>query len=284
MLVKVKIITDSTCDLPLELLKELDVDFVSLGVTIRGTTYKDMLEIDPSKLFKLVSENKEMPKTSAVTPLVFEDIFSKYVSDGYEVVYIGIGSYLSSTYVNAYAAAQQFEGKVQIIDSKNLSSAIGLQILKLVELRDEGKNAKEMKKELEHITPRVECSFAVDTMDYLHKGGRCSGITFFAGKLLRIHPVIKMTDGRLKVHKTPRGKMFKALDIMIDEFKTQYLMGNVDLGKVMITHACTEEYSKYIFDKLSEFMDPKAILITVAGCVISSHCGPNCIGILYIKK
>lgn len=284
MLVKVKIITDSTCDLPLNLLKELDVDFVSLKVIVGENTYQDMVEIDPLKLFSLVEETDEMPKTSAVTPLEFEEVFSSYVKDGYEVVYIGLGSDLSSTYLNAYSVAQKYGGKVQVIDSKNLSSAIGLQILKLVELRDRGYSAKEMKKALEDITPKVECSFAVDTMEYLHKGGRCSGITYFAGKILRIHPVIRMTEGRLKVYKTPRGKMYKALDIMIDDFKTQYLMGNVDLGKVMITHACTEKYSKYIFDRLSEFMDKKAILITTAGCVISSHCGPNCIGILYIKK
>lgn len=284
MIVKVKIITDSTCDLSLELLKELDVDFVPLKVIIGENTYRDMEEITPLKLFDLVKETDEMPKTSAVTPLEFETVFSKYVDSGYEVVYIGIGSDLSSTYLNAYSAAQKYDGKVQVIDSKNLSSAIGLQILKLVELRDKGCSAKEMKKALEDITPRVECSFAVDTMEYLHKGGRCSGITYFAGRLLRIHPVIRMNEGRLKVYKTPRGKMYKALDIMIEDFKTQYLMGNVDLGKVMITHACTDKYATYIFDKLSEFMDKKAILTTIAGCVISSHCGPNCIGILYIKK
>lgn len=281
---KVKIITDSTCDLPKTLLDELDIEVIPLFVTLNGVTYKDMLEIEPSKMFKLIEECKELPKTSAIMPIDFINTFKKYVELGQEVIYLGLGSDLSSTYFNAYNAAQEFEGKVQIVDSKNLSSAIGLQLLKLVELRDKGMSAKEMKKEIEHIVFKTECSFAVDTMQYLHKGGRCSGITYFAGKLLRIHPIIKMKDGRLKVHKTPRGKMFKALDVMIEEFKDQYFAGNVDLGKVMITHACTEEYCKYIYDKLVEFLDPSVIITTTAGCVISSHCGPKCIGILYIRK
>ncbi len=281
---KIKIITDSTCDLPLELLKELDIEVLPLLVSIGGNTYQDLIEITPNKLFELVNETKETPKTSAISPLVFYTTFAKYVDQGYDVVYIGIGADLSSSYASAYTSANEFEGHVLVLDSKNLSSAIGLQLLKLVEYRDSNKSLSEIEQLMKQITPNVECSFALETMNYLHKGGRCSSLKYYFGKLLRIHPIIRMNEGKLKVHKTPRGKMIKALDEMIEEFKEQYVIGNIDLGKVMITHACTNEYASYIYQKLAEFMDPTAIIVTIAGCVISSHCGPNCIGILYIKK
>lgn len=280
----VKIITDSTCDLPLDLLAKNDVEMVPLNVTIGGETYRDCLDITTPKLFELVAERKELPKTSAVAPDVLMKVFKKYVELGYDVVFMGIGSKLSSTYSSAMIVSQEFENRVFVLDSMNLSSAIGLQVLKMIDFRNAGLSAAEIAEKMKKITPKTQCSFAIKTMDYLYKGGRCSGIKYFFGKILKICPIIKMKDCVLNVHKTPRGRFENALDIMIKEFKEAYDAGKVDLGTVTITHACSDEYCEYIVQKLSEFMDPKYLLPTYAGCVISSHCGPKCIGILYIEK
>lgn len=280
----VKIITDSTCDLPLELLKKHDVEMVPLNVTIGGKTYLDCIDISTPKLFELVGQYKELPKTSGVSPEVFLAAFKKYVDLGYDVIYMGIGSKLSSTLSSAHLAAQEFDGRVFTLDSMNLSSAIGLQVLKMVEFKNAGMSALEIVEKMKEVTPKTQCSFAIKTMDYLYKGGRCSGIKYFFGKMLRICPIIKMKECVLNVHKTPRGKFENACDIMIKEFKEAYDAGKVDLGTVTITHACSDEYCEYIVNKLSEFIDPKYLLPTYAGCVISSHCGPKCIGILYIEK
>lgn len=280
----VKIITDSTCDLSLETLKKLDIDFLPLNVIIGGVTYRDCVDITPEKLFKLVEEHDELPKTSAISPAKCYETFKHYVDLGFDVIFMGLDSKISSTYQSAVSASQEFDGRVHVIDSVNLSSAIGLQLLKMAHFRDEGLSADQIVEKMKEITPKVQCSFALKTMNYLYKGGRCSGLTFFIGRILHLHPIIRMEEGTLKVHKTPRGKTIKALDIMIKEFKEAYDANNVDLGTVMITHACTQEYADYIYGKLSEFMDPKHIMVTVAGCVISSHCGPGCIGILYIEK
>ncbi len=280
----VKIITDSTCDLPLELLAKNDVEMLPLNVTIGGNTYRDIIDIVPSQLFEMAEKFKELPKTSAITPKTFMEEFKKFVDLGFDIIFMGIGSKLSSTYSSASIVAKEFNGRVFVIDSMNLSSAIGLQVLKLIEFRNAGLSASEIVEKMKDITPKTQCSFAIKTMDYLYKGGRCSGIKYFFGKILRICPIIKMKDCVLNVHKTPRGRFENALDIMIAEFKEAYLAGKVDLGTVTITHACSDEYCEYIVKKLSEFIDPKYLLPTYAGCVISSHCGPKCIGILYIEK
>lgn len=280
----VKLVTDSTCDLPLDLLKKHDVEMLPLHVSIGGVTYRDCYDITTPKLFELVEKHNELPKTSAISPAKFADVFKQYTELGYDVIYIGIGSKLSSAYASALVAAKDYPDRVYVLDSMNLSSAIGLQVLKMIEFRDAGMSAIEITKKMETITPKVQCSFAIKTMDYLYKGGRCSGMKYFFGRVLRLFPIIKMKECVLNVHKTPRGRFEKALDIMIKEFKEKYDAGLVDLGIVTITHACSDEYCEYIVKKLSEFIDPKYLLPTYAGCVISSHCGPKCIGILYIEK
>lgn len=280
----VKIITDSTCDLSLETLKQLDIEMLPLNVIIGGETYKDCIDLNTKKLFELVEEKKELPKTSAISIGDFFEVFKKYVDEGFDIIFMGIDSKISSTFATALSVSKEFPDRVYALDSVNLSSAIGLQLLKMAKMRDNGLSAKEIVDKILEITPKVQCSFVIKTMDYLYKGGRCSGMKYFAGKILHIHPIIRMENGELIVHRTPRGKMYKALDVMINEFKAVYEAGNVDLDHVMITHACADEYCEYVFNRLSEFMDSSIIMCTTAGCVIGAHCGPGTIGILYISK
>lgn len=281
---KVKIITDSTADLSKELIKELDIEVLPLGVNFGDDFYKDGVDIDTKTLYELVEKNGELPKTSAISPGAFILEFEKWINEGYDVIYLGIGSTISGTFQSAMVAKSEFsDDNVFLVDSKNLSSGIALLVLKAVKFRDEGLSAKEIKERLEKLVPLVRSQFAIKVLDYLHKGGRASGTQALVGKVLRIRPIIKVNDGVLDVYKKPMGTMIKACDIMLNDFLDLVKMGKVDLENVMITHSFAEKQSIY----MQEFLKTNNILvenlyISEAGCVISSHCGSGTIGILYI--
>ncbi len=281
----VKIFTDSTCDLNAAEIKKYDIQVVPLNVVFKDKTYFDGVDITSKQLYQIVEELDELPKTSAVAPGIFIKEFKKFIDQGFDIFYVGISSKLSGTYLAAAIAAKEFApGRVIINDSLNLSSSIGLQLLKAAQLKEKGLSAVEIGKEIDDVAKRVKCSFAVNKLDYLYKGGRCSGTKYFFGRLLHAHPIIKVIDGGMIVYKTPRGNMVKALNIMIEDFTLDLNEGKVDLDTVMITHSCADESAAYIKEKLSEIIDHKHIMVTDAGCVISSHCGEKTIGILYITK
>jgi len=280
---KVKIITDSTCDLNPETIKALDIEVVPLMVLLGEKEYRDGVDIKLEQLYEYVTKTKQLPRTSAVSPGAFGVIFKKYIDEGYDIFLTGIGSALSGTLQAARLAACDFpEDRIRIVDSMNLSSASGLLTMKACKLRDEGKSLKQIADAIEALVPKVYCSFAVDTLDYLYKGGRCNGASYFIGTFLRAHPIIKVTKGRLDVYKTPKGKKIKALNELVDDFKSH--LPGIDMDHVMITHSIAPEDLEYLVKELSKLVDPKIIMPTRAGCVISSHCGPNTIGILYICK
>lgn len=279
---KIKIIADSTCDLNPETTRALDVEIIPLIVIFGDKEYRDGEDITLEQLYANVSELKMLPRTAAIAPAVFIEHFKKYIDQDYDILVTGIGSTLSGTYQAAQIAATEFpQGRIRIVDSLNLSSSSGLLVMKACKLRDEGKGLEEIAKELERLVPKVYCSFAVETLEYLYKGGRCSRTKFYVGTLLRAHPIIKVTDGKLDVYKTPKGKMVKALDELIEDFKK--FLPNVDRDHIMITHSIAPEGEKYLYAELSKLVDPKCLMVTRAGCVIASHCGPNTIGILFIR-
>lgn len=280
---KVKIIVDSTIDLNPEYIEQNNIHVVGLGVNFEHEEFIDGVNITTNELFEKVAKNKKLPKTSAASLPVLIDVFQKYIDEGYDVFYTGISSKMSSSHNVACLAAQQFdEGRVIVYDSYNLSTGIGLQVIEAVKLANEGKSALEIKEELEKIKLNVRSQFMVETLDYLHKGGRCSSVSYFFGRSLGIKPIIRVKDGTMSVYKKAIGKPIKALNILLDIFKKD--LSNVRLGTVMITSTYAPEHEKYLYEELSKIIDPKHIMITHAGCVISSHCGPKTIGILYILK
>lgn len=282
---KIKFIVDSTVDISLEELKELDVDVLPLHVTIGNESYDDLLTLNTTKLFELIKKNGVMPKTGAVTPFIFEEIFRKYVEQGFDVIYVGLGSQLSSTYNNAVTAKEAIGHNVYVVDSNNLSSSTALILMKMIKWSKEGKEAKDIVEDIKEIVPKVRCSFALNTMKYLYMGGRCKAISYYAGKILHIHPIISVVDGGMKVSKLPRGNMIKAINLLVEDFKEDYVNGNVDLDRIMITHCLNPDMRDYILTKMREFMpDMRMVKSSESGCVISSHCGEECIGILYISK
>ena len=281
---KVKIIVDSTADLTPEYIKENDIVVLPLGVTFGEEYYRDGVDITTEELYARVAKEGMLPKTNAISIGAAIELFKKYVDEGYDVFYTGISSKMSSSYNNTCIAAQEFdEGRVVVYDSYNLSTGIGLQILKAVKLRDEGKSAIEIKEYLEtKIKNNVRAQFLIEQMDYLHKGGRCSSLVHFLANSFRIKPIIRVKDGSMSVYKKPIGKLLNACNTLIDVFKKD--MNNIDPDCVMITSSSAPVAEKYIYEKVAELIDPSKIMITHAGCVISSHCGPGTIGILYILK
>ena len=277
----IHIITDSTNDLDLQTIKERNIEVLPLFVNFSDASYQDGVDITTPELYKLVKEKNELPKTAAIPQQTFVDVFTKYIDAGDEVIFTGISKQMSRTYENAVLAAREVnEDKIFIVDSMNLSTGIGLLVLKACKYRDEGKTAKEIAELLERDNKRVLSQFAIERMDYLYKGGRCSGMAKIFGTLLKIKPIIAVRDGKMHVAKKPHGKMKVALDVMIDQLKGD--LSRLDRDVVLITHSLAFEYCDYIKAQISKFLGDTPILSTVAGCVISSHCGQGTIGILYM--
>lgn len=280
---KIKIITEYTADLSPEIYEQLDIDPIPLYLTIAGKTYKDHIDITSRELYHLVDEYKELPRTSAANPNVFYTRFNKWLELGYQVLYLGIGSGFSATYQTARLVASEYApDQVRVIDSKNLSSGIGLLVLKAARYRDQGDDLETIARKVERLVPLVRTQFAVNTLNYLHKGGRCSGTARIIGTLLKIKPIIRVVDGQMMVAKKPRGKFQAALQVLLNYLEND--KDNLDPEFIMITHSEADEDAVYLREKIAEMIQVENILETKASAVISAHCGPRTIGILYILK
>ena len=280
---KVKIITDSTNDLSKEIIEKLDIHVCPLSVNFSNQSYLDGVEIKVEDLYKKVEELDELPKTSAYPIPMFEDVFQRYIDEGYDIIYMGISKQMSRTFENAYMAAQEVNPeRIFIVDSMNLSTGIGLLLLKACKYRDQGLSASEIADKLNIDNKRVLSQFAIEKMDYLHKGGRCSSVAKIFGTLLKIKPIIAVRDGKMHVMKKPLGKMKVALDQMIKQIIAD--KDRLDTDHIMITHSLAYDYCDYIYTNLKKEFPDIDIICTVAGCVISSPCGKGTIGILYMIK
>ena len=279
----VMIVTDSTADLSRELLDKLNILSIPLYVRFNDELYKDGIDIDTPKLYQNVLETNTLPKTAAPSPGDFMDVFSPLIEKDYDILYIGIGSSISGTIQSATVAKLEFpDERIRIIDSKNLSSGIALLVLKAKDLRDQGLALDEIYTRVLALVPRVRSQFAIQTLDYLYKGGRATGLQALMGSMLRIKPIIKVVDGKLGVYKKAMGKMSRALDMMLEDCFN--LGDRLDLDYIMITHSLADKHARFMIEKVREVLNPKQIIESHAGCVISSHCGEGTIGILYIEK
>ena len=286
---KVIVITDSTCDLSPEILKQRNIEFLPLKVCFNATEYRDVLDINPTQLFEKVEQLNALPKSAAATINEFIDVFEKHLEDKEnEIIYIGIGSKLSSSYQNAFIAINSLDddkaSRVHLIDSANLSTGIGLQVLKICDLRDQGLSASEIADKIKNITPCVRAQFSVKDLTFLHKGGRCSGTIKFFGTMLRIRPILRVIDGSIILSEKIFGKYEKALDAQIKDLCDN--IDKIDTDYLFITHTIGDGEKDYILNTIpQEIKDKfKNIIVTDAGCVISTHCGKNTIGVIYLSK
>ncbi len=277
----VHILTDSVSDLGMELPQKFGIGIIPLSVFINGHTFIDGGNLTSEMLYEEVGKSGELPKTAAPSVAEFVNFFSSYPGD---ILFISIGSNLSATNQNAILAAEALPGRnIKIIDSKNLSSGIGLLVLAAAEKRNQGAGLDEIYDYIMSLIPRVNSSFIIDTLEYLHKGGRCSAMESLMGSILSIHPVIEVRqDGTLGVRQKLRGSGTKVMDAMIETFRQD--LNKIDLHRVFITHSGGGIDPLYIKQKLEESAEIEEICITQAGATVSSHCGPKTIGILYIMK
>ncbi|MBN1303747.1 MAG: DegV family protein [Anaerolineales bacterium] len=276
----VTIITDSTSDLG-KVAEQRKIAVVPLSVNIAGRSYKDGVDIHAQQIFDLVSEFGELPSTAAPSAGDFERAFRLA---GDDCIYIGISTRISASVQNALVAAKNFpEGKVRVIDSRNLSTGAGILALRAADLRDEGLDAVEIEKRILLDVPKGFSSFVIDTMEYLHKGGRCSALQAFMGSMLKIRPVIGIDkDGAMYVKEKARGTRRKALQILVDEFKDNLEI--LDARRVSIPHTGCLEDAEWIRTEIERLASPDEILLAQTGAVVCSHGGPNTIGLLYFSK
>lgn len=280
---KVLIMTDSTADLSHDFLEKHNIVSLPLYVSFGENLYRDGIDLTTEELYKKVEETNMLPKTSAVSPGDFIKAFDKYIKLGYDIIYIGLGSKISATNQSANIAKMEFdENRIQIVDSKNLSSGIALLVLKAKDLRDMGKNIFEIKEEIEKLVPKVRSQFSIKTLDYLYKGGRLSALGKLFGTVLRIKPIIQVKNGEMIVFRKSVGSFSRAVDSMLTDYEN--MIDNIDMDYVMITHSLSDKQSKRMHDKVLSISKPNNLLESYAGCVISSHCGAGTIGILYILK
>lgn len=279
----VKIISDSTCDLSEELLQKYNISVIPLSVNFGEEFAKDGIDATPQRIYDYVANTGSLPKTSACNTFEYENEFMHWKELGYEIVHISLGSKFSSCYQNAVMAAHDIDG-VYVIDSANLSTGQGLLVVRAAEMAQKGVPAEEIYNECLALVPKVETSFIISHLDYLYKGGRCSAVSVFGANLLNIKPCIEVLDGEMSPQKKYRGSAQKVLL----HYVTDRLSGrtDIDFDRIFITHT---EYSPEAVDavrnKIQELQpDFKEILETTAGSTVTTHCGPECLGILFIRK
>ena len=280
----VKIISDSTCDLSKELIEKYDIEILPLHIMLGEEEYEDGKSITPDEIYKWSDEHKTTPKTSAAGITQVVDAYRPYLEQGREIVSFSISSEMSTTNNVMRMAALELEAEEQIfvIDSANLSTGIGLLVIEAAIMAQEGKNGAQIVARMEELKPLVRASFVVDTLTYLYRGGRCSGLAAMAGGMLKLHPKIVVENGKMKPEEKFRGKIAKVIMDYVRSMETD--LKNAKKDRVFITHSgCDETIISEVKAYLEDMNHFDEILVTRAGCVISSHCGPGTLGVLFIK-
>ncbi len=281
----IRIIADSTCDLSKELIEKYGITILPLHIILGDEEYLDGVTITPDEIYKWSDANNTTPKTSAAGIDETIKALKSVLDAGDEVVMFSIASGMSTT-INVFRMAVQeldAEEKVRVIDSANLSTGIGLQVIEAACMAKEGKSLDEIVAAIEEIRPRVRASFVVDILTYLHRGGRCSGLAALAGGMLKLHPKIVVKDGVMGPDKKYRGKINSAIMNYAQDMEDDLLKAKKD--RVFITHSgCDKEAVDSVRAYLESLNVFDEILETRAGGVISSHCGPGTLGVLFIEN
>lgn len=278
----IRLTADSTCDLG-EYVRTRDIAIKPLTVILGGTPYSDGVDIVPQDIFKYFAETGQLPKTAAPSIADYEDFFRPFVEAGEEVVHFSISAKASSANSYAAEAAKSFGGKVTVVDSKGLSTGQGLAIMLAADLRDKGASAAEIVEKVDSVKLKINTSFVPDRLDYLYKGGRCSKMALYGANLLKIHPLIEMKDGQLVAGKKYRGSMEKCIAQYVSDLAVKY--PEYDRTRCFITHSCADEsVIEVARSKVKELFSFDEVLETVAGSVITGHCGRNTLGVLFIAK
>lgn len=280
---RIKITSDSTCDLSPAIVAQYNIGIVPLTVIKDGQEFKDNVTITPAEIFAHVAGGGALCSTTAVSIGEYQDFFAPLAAEYDGVLHINISAEFSSTYQNACLAASEFDNVVAV-DSRNLSTGQGLVVLKACKLAETAESLEQLKAELEAFTEKVEASFVVDKLEYLVKGGRCSSAAALGANLLNLKPCIDVKDGKMGVSKKYRGKYDKCLVSYVKE----RLEGREDLDTSMPIFITQTKVSDECYDAVREAVTAQGLFDTVyetvAGCTVSCHCGPGTLGILFVRK
>lgn len=284
---KIIISCDSTADLSPELLELFDIRMVPLSIVKEDQTLRDGVDIHQQDIFAYKEQTGNLLKTCAPNLAECENTLKGYkeeFGDDCAIIHFDISSDMSSTYANYVNAADDLSD-VYIVDSRNLSTGIGLLVLRAAELRDKGLSAKEIFDEICALRERVDATFVIDTLEYLHKGGRCSAVAMLGANLLKLKPQIEVRDGTMGVAKKYRGKIGDCFLNYVKDMLTD--VDSIETDRIFVTHTVEEDKMDMVdavVKLVKELVPFKEVLVTRAGCSISVHCGPNTLGILFIRK
>ncbi|MGN0475378.1 MAG: DegV family protein [Acutalibacteraceae bacterium] len=279
---KIKIIADSTCDLSTEIKEKYDIEVHPFIVNLGDKSFRDGVDIKTNDILNYYKSTGKLSKTAAASPAEYEELFKKWTEAGYDILFFTISSGFSAAYNNACIAAEGMNN-VYVIESANLSTGILLEIMAAGDMIASGMGAQEIAAAIAEIVPKVRASFVIDTLEFLWKGGRCSGVAALGANLLKLKPCIEVVDGKMSVGKKYRGN--------IDKVVPQYIKDRLDASprvvkrRAFITH--TFDDMKVVNDAVNQVKATgkfDEVLVTKAGCTIYTHCGPNTLGVLFIDE
>ena len=277
-----KILSDSTCDLSQDILEQFNIGLIPLTVIKNNEQFKDGVTITPAEIFAHVAAGGDLCSTSANSVGEYTEEFAKYAKDYDGVLHINIGSGFSSCYQNACIAAEEFDN-VKVVDSMNLSTGQGLVVLEACRLSKECATLEELREKVQAITEKVEASFLIDKLNYLAKGGRCSAVAALGANLLNLKPCIDVKNGKMGVSKKYRGKYHKCLADYVKERLAERDDIRRDVLFVTKTSVTDDEYAA-VMEAVKEYGHFETVYETNAGCTVSCHCGPETLGVLFVRK
>ena len=276
------ITSDSTTDLSTELRERYNISLIPLIINLDDKAYRDGIDINPDGIYEHHDKTGKLPKTAAPNVEDYINFFKQFTDAGKKIIHFTISSDMSSSYNNARIAAEEV-GNVFVIDTMNLSTGGGLLVLAAADMLNSGLSAEETVEKTKALVPCVDASFVIDSLEYLYKGGRCSALAMLGANLLKLKPCIQVKNGKMDVAKKYRGKYSEVLKEYISERTADY--SDIILDRVFITHAgCDPELVDEIVEQVKAAAPFKEVFMTRAGCTVSSHCGANTLGILFIRK
>lgn len=280
---RIKIISDSTSDLPKDLVEKYSIEIVPLSIVKDDVPYRDGIEIQPDDIFKHVDSGKGICHTVAVNVAEYQEVFARYADTYDAVIHLNISSGFSSCNQNANIAASEF-GNVYVVDTRNLSSGSGHLVLDAAIMAQSGMDAKEIVDKVNDLATKVEASFVIDSLLYLWKGGRCSGVAALGANVLKLKPCIEVVDGKMEVGRKYRGNF----DKVILQYVKDQLAGrdDIDYKRIFITHptGVPQSVVESVIEAVKAYGNFEEIIESYAGCTISNHCGPVCLGVLFYRK
>lgn len=282
---KIILSADSSCDLGPALLSEHQVHLFPFTVLLDGNAYSDGIDITPDDIYHTWWNKKVLPTTAAVNENQYDSHFRQWTEQGYAVIHISLASALSSAYQNACLAAQSLPN-VYVIDSCSLSTGSGLLVLQAADRIARGMEAEQIYREVSALTQKTQASFLLDTLEFMHAGGRCSSVAKLGVNMLHIKPCIQVhpdDSGSMGMGKLYRGKLDRCLQKYVRDVLAH--PEQIDTSRAFITHSGIDDaILQAVFHTVSELVPFEHIYTTRAGCTVSSHCGPNTLGVLYLRK